>query len=323
MNTLHSRYDLKKKIGQGSFGELWLSFDRTAEETVAVKLEKLSCATPQLEHEAKVLRRLQGGPGLPQVREAGETEDCRYLVMTLLGPSLDELCVSMGGRLSLKSAVMIGDQVLCRLHYIHSKHYLHRDIKPANLLMGLGASQSLVHVVDFGLAKKYRDPVTGTHIPYCDGKGLAGTSRYTSVNTHVGIEQSRRDDIEGLSYVLVYLLKGNLPWQGLHVRTKHERNQRIMETKLSLNPRDLCKGLPSEMCTLLEYSRSLAFEQAPDYTFLRRLLKDLLTRMGLSYDHHFDWTGTAAYHLLETEKTVESTENAEDTETEVSRCVLA
>jgi serine/threonine protein kinase len=303
MSSLDARYKLRKKIGEGSFGAIWLSSDLQSDLPIALKIEKSDCPFPQLQHEAKVLKRLQGGPGLPEVLSWGYAQDCVYLAMTLLGPSLEEVASIVGGRLSVKSVLMVGEQVLCRLHYIHSKHYLHRDIKPDNLLFGLGSSQSHVYLVDFGLAKKFRDPQTGTHIAYSDGKGLSGTSRYTSVNTHVGIEQSRRDDIEGLAYVMVYLLKGSLPWQGLTVRTKDERYQRIMETKLALSPSELCKGLPAELTIMLEYARSLAFEQAPDYTYLRRLLKDLITRLGETYDFKYDWTGTTAYRRLETWKT--------------------
>jgi len=319
MNSVDSRYSLKKKVGEGSFGEIWLSYDLQSGLPVALKLEKADCPFPQLLHEAKVLQRLRGGPGLPRVLDWGYGEDCVYLAMTLLGPSLKELASAVGGRLSVKTTLMVGEQVLCRLHYIHSKHYLHRDLKPENLLLGLGSSQSLVHLVDFGLAKKFRDPVSGTHIAYSDGKGLSGTSRYTSVNTHVGIEQSRRDDIEGLGYVMVYLLRGSLPWQGLTVRTKEERYQRTMEVKLAISPAELCEGLPGEISILLQYARSLAFEQAPDYTYLRRLLKDLITRLGETYDYQYDWTGTTAYRQLETWMTTEHYQSEEST----SRCSIA
>ena len=110
---------------------------------------------------------------------------------------------------------MLADQMITRLEFIHSQNFLHRDMKPDNFLMGTGSKKGQVYLIDFGLSKRYRDAKTGEHIPYRDGKSLTGTARYASVNTHVGVEQSRRDDLEAVGYILIYFLKGVLPWQGL------------------------------------------------------------------------------------------------------------
>ena len=99
-----------------------------------------------------------------------------------------------------------------RIKVVHEERIIHRDIKPDNFLIGIGKKQHYVYVIDFGLAKRFRDPKTGEHIPYRDGKNLTGTARYASVNTHLGIEQSRRDDLESLGFVFMYFNKGNLPW---------------------------------------------------------------------------------------------------------------
>jgi len=145
-------------------------------------------------------------------------------------------------------------------------------------------------VIDFGLAKKYRDPKTQQHIPYRENKNLTGTARYASINTHLGIEQSRRDDLEALGYVLMYFNRGSLPWQGLRANTKKDKYEKIMEKKMGTPIEVLCKSFPCEFVNYLNYCRSLRFEDRPDYAYLRRSLKDLFFREAFQYDFVFDWT---------------------------------
>lgn len=144
-------------------------------------------------------------------------------------------------------------------------------------------------MIDFGLAKKFRDPRTHQHIPYKENKNLTGTARYASINAHLGLEQSRRDDLEAIGYCLMYFLRGSLPWQGLKAQTKHEKYHRIMETKMSTTVETLCKGYPVEFTTYLNYCRALRFEDKPDYNYLRRLFKELFSREGFDPDAAFDW----------------------------------
>lgn len=184
---------------------------------------------------------------------------------------------------------MLADQMLQRIEYVHAKNFLHRDIKPDNFLIGLNKKAHMIYVIDFGLAKRFRNAKTGDHIPYRDGKNLTGTARYASVNTHIGIEQSRRDDIEGIGYVLMYFLKSKLPWMGIQAKTKDEKYEKIKDKKISVTVEQLCKGHPKEFVRFFESCRNLGFEDKPDYTSYRRLFSDLMTSEGYTYDYVYDW----------------------------------
>lgn len=244
----------KKKLGSGAFGEIYKGFSKKLNMEVAIKLESVKNKHPQLIYESKLYSILQGGGniinlvGVPNVYWYGHQGNYNVLVMDLLGHSIESLFNACDRVFSLKTVLMLSEQILARLEYIHNKGFLHRDVKPDNFLMGIGKNKHRVFSIDFGLAKRYRDIKTGMHIPYKDGKSLTGTARYASINTHMGIEQSRRDDLEGLAYVMVYLLKGKLPWQGIKAKTVKEKYAKIKERKICTTIEDLCEGFPSKGC---------------------------------------------------------------------------
>lgn len=284
------KYRIGRKIGLGLFGDIYLGTNIILGEEVAIKLENTKAKHPQLEYEAKVYKALSGGVGIPFVRWYGTECDYNAMVIDLLGPSLEDLFNYCNRKFTYKTVLLLADQLICRIEYIHLRCFIHRDIKPDNFLMGIGRRGSQVNVIDFGLAKKYRDPRTYLHIPYRENKNLTGTARYALINTHLGIEQLRRDDLESLGYVLIYFCRGSLPWQGLKAATKRQKYDRIMEKKMLTHNRILTKGLPNEFLEYMDYIKSLRFDDKPDYPYLRKLFRDLFKRENYRYDYVFDWT---------------------------------
>lgn len=284
-----NKYRLGRKIGSGSFGDIYLGTTINTGEEVAIKLECIRTKHPQLHIESKFYKMMQGGIGIPRIIWCGSEGDYNVMVMELLGPSLEDLFNFCSRRFSLKTVLLLADQMISRIDYIHSRDFIHRDIKPDNFLMGLGKKGNLVYIIDFGLAKKFRDGRFKEHIAYKENKNLTGTARYASINTHLGIEQSRRDDLESLGYVLMYFNLGVLPWQGLKAANKRQKYERISEKKLSTTILTLCKGFPNEFANYLNYCRQMYFEQRPDYCYLRKLFRNLFHRLGFTYDYVFDW----------------------------------
>lgn len=287
------RWKLGTKLGAGAFGEVFMATDVVTGEVFAVKMERIGNKHPQLLYEHRVYKWLNNSSskvvGVPCPKHFGTLgSSFNVLVMDLLGPSLEDRLNEVRRRMSLKSVLMIAIQAMRRIEFVHSKSFLHRDIKPDNMLMG-SEDVSTLYLVDFGLAKRYRDHVTKQHLPYREGKHLTGTARYASVRTHSGIEQSRRDDLESLGYVLVYLFNGMLPWQGIRVANKKQKYAKIREKKATITMRELCRDMPSQMMEYFRYVKKLEFDDRPDYSYLRSLFRKAIERKGYVDDGIFDW----------------------------------
>ncbi|SCZ96744.1 BZ3500_MvSof-1268-A1-R1_Chr4-1g06677 [Microbotryum saponariae] len=260
-------------------------------QTVAIKFEPRKSDAPQLRDEYRTYKILAGSPGVPQVYYFGQEGLHNILVIDLLGPSLEDLFDMCGRKFSIKTVVMTAKQMLTRVQTIHEKNLIYRDIKPDNFLIGRPGTKTAntVHVVDFGMAKQFRDARTKQHIPYRERKSLSGTARYMSINTHLGREQSRRDDLEALGHVFMYFLRGGLPWQGLKAATNKQKYEKIGEKKQSTPIKELADGFPEEFAIYLNYVRKLGFEETPDYDFLRELFTKVLKNSGEAEDGIYDW----------------------------------
>ncbi|KAL6452860.1 YCK2 Casein kinase I 2 [Candida maltosa Xu316] len=284
-------YKIGKKIGEGSFGVIFEGTNIINGVPVGIKFEPRKTEAPQLRDEYRTYKHLQGCEGIPNAYYFGQEGLHNILVIDLLGPSLEDLFDWCGRRFSVKTVVQVAIQMLTLVEEVHRHDLIYRDIKPDNFLIGRQGmpDENHVHLIDFGMAKQYRDPRTKQHIPYREKKSLSGTARYMSINTHLGREQSRRDDLEALGHVFFYFLRGQLPWQGLKAPTNKQKYEKIGDKKRTTPAVTLCDGLPSQFAEYLDSVRSLPFDAEPPYEEYRMLLLSVLDDLGQSCDGDYDW----------------------------------
>ena len=281
------KYMPVKKIGSGSFASVYKA--ESGDECFAMKFERRSNEYEYLEDEAIIMRYLKC-PQIPVIKCFGKNMEYNIMVMELLGDSL-EFNFTIKKKFSVKTVAMIGYQILSILEFIHDKHIIHRDIKPANLVMGLKEKNAILYLLDFGLAKKFRSSKTLMQYPYIRKKKMTGTARYASIHAMEEMEQSRRDDLESTAYVLLYFLRGSLPWQGLKIKSKENRYKKIMVKKKEIKSEELCETFPEEFKYFVDYVRNLGYTENPDYEKLRNnflvLVKEKMCR---NFDFIYDWT---------------------------------
>nr|CAD1822318.1 unnamed protein product [Ananas comosus var. bracteatus] len=237
-----------------------------------VPQEKGNIRNSTLMEEARIYTILQGKSGIPKILWSGTDGDDKILILELLGPNLLSLLEECGGRFTLRTVLLLAIQMIGRIEYVHSKGFLHRDIKPENFVMGVGKQRNQVYIIDFGIAKSYLDPATNRHIPNRALKNVIGTPRYASWNAHCLNEPSRRDDLESLGYVLIYLLRGRLPWQGIRGPTNSEKY--AMQFAVKHTFLELIMPIPTELANYLAYCDGLEFDEKPDYDYLKQLFYD-------------------------------------------------
>ena len=280
------KYKVANKIGSGSFGVVYKGINIRSNELVAIKIESLTGKSKLLKNEAKICRHLTPCQGISPVRYYGIDKDNSYAVFDLLGVSLDTYMERLK-KFSIKTATKLGMQMIERIEYIHKKGILHRDIKPDNFLMGKEDTH-ILYVIDFGLSKNYVE--RGKHIKCKDKKKMTGTVRYASINIHDGFEPSRRDDLISIGYMLVYFIKGNLPWQGLDATTKEEKYKKIGDVKKQTSIEKLCKDLPIELKVFIDYCCGLDFAETPNYALLFKLLEKVFNQeVKKDGNENLDW----------------------------------
>ena len=284
---IFGKYSLKYLISKGSFGEVYLGTNVLDNKDYAIKIEKSLKGQSLLKEEAYILLFLKG-PGLPNVITFGISGRYHILIENLLGKSIYNIWIEKGKKFNLKDTCMFAIQALERVEYVHSKNYLHRDIKPANFLVG-NPDTSQIYLIDFGNARKYRSSRTGKHLPFNKNYKIYGTTIFLSLNVLRGIEQTRKDELESLGLVIIYLYKGYLPWSNYKFKDIFQALEKIKSIKESLPLKQLCKGLPVEIYEYMNYIKNMNFDDKPDYRYLQSLFLNILKKIGEKNDLYFSW----------------------------------
>ena len=308
-DIIANNFVLFKEIANGTFGKIIYGFNIRDSVEVAVKKEIQNDLNSQIKIENKVYCSLLNIPknyditgiqpipqhdiiGVPKFYGTGKHKNNNYIILEFLGPNLSQLFKFCDNKkYTIVTTFLIGIQMINRIENLHKFHFIHRDIKPENFVIGTGRKSNIIYLIDFGLSKKYKNPKNHQHIPYRDNRKLTGTVRYISINTHMGVEQSRRDDLESVAYVLILFLKGRLPWQNT---SNDKKFIKVMKKKMEIPTEILCYELPEEMSIYLNYCKSLRFEDRPDYDFLKSLFIKGISKyanyFGLEKENlFFDW----------------------------------
>ena len=282
-----NKYKIIKRIGKGSFGYVYLV--EYNNKSYAMKLENTKKGFYILDKEVYLMNHLYG-PRIPYVKSFGQCGFYNVLVMELLGKSLEDIMqILPSKKMTIPCVCKLSYQMIQILEHIHKKSFLHRDVKPDNFIMGIGPNSKFLYMCDFGFCKTYRDPYTLAHHPMKKGGGITGTATFASIHTLDGYTLSRRDDLESLGYVIIYLAKGTLPWANIKSDNKDELYNRIIESKKATSTEFLCRDLPIQFEEYIRYVKGLGYEQEPDYRYLKNLFLICLQNTGGKMDFSYDW----------------------------------
>lgn len=269
MKIINNKYKLLEKIGSGSFGSIYKAENIRTNELVAIKVESIQSGTKLLKNESIIYQYLANIKGLPNIKWFGKDDTNYYMVINLLGPSLQNLKDNKGN-FSLKLTLQIGIKILFLLKTIHEKGLIHRDIKPDNFLLGVNENCKDIYIIDFGFCKSYIDNTNPTnHIEMTNITNMIGSITYASINAHKFIQLSRRDDLESLGYMLLYLHLGSLKWQNIDSNTV-DKNHIVLQLKEELTDNTF---LPIPISNYLKNIRKLEYEETPNYEYLIGIFK--------------------------------------------------
>ena len=280
-SIIFKKYKVMKLLNKGDFSNIYRGSNISNKESVAIKFESKKSSHPILENEACFLYQLRG-TGIPEVLSFGKNKFYNILVEPLLGKSLFDIFKGQN-KMSLNDICFISFQIIERIQWVHSKGFIHGNIEPGNFLIGR-KDKNMIYLIDFGLSKKYRADKTGKHIKFCSTKKLIGNDLFASNNASSGVKQSRRDDLESIAYTIIFLLKGELPWQNATGVNKLEKNLNIYNMKKKISVNDLCKDIPSQIKEFTNYVKLLEFEEKPDYYYLRGLITSILNERNIKID---------------------------------------
>ena len=288
---IFKKYKPIKKIGKGSFGNIYSIIRLKDKSAFAMKTERIDAKEKMLESEAFTLYNIQKGFGIPQIITYGHNLHYNILIETLLGDSLENIFIKRKSKCNIIDACAVGIQIIDRLEWIHSKNIIYRDIKPENFLIGIN-DPNVIYIIDFGLCKKYRSSKTGKHILPKIGLKFHGNFKFSSSNAIKGKESSRRDDIISLGYMLIYLIKKGLPWDYIYKANKLTSSKYIELVFLKETNAygKLFNDLLSEFKEFIQYAENLKFEQDPNYSYLRSILNKIIENNNFNYErYHFSW----------------------------------
>lgn len=283
LQLVNNRYKIMDKLGEGSFGEVRLALDTTTGLSCAIKFEHKSDVKRHLHTEYEVYTALAEAKnkdvsvdGFVNMHWYGRHGDYRCLVMDQCGSSLKDLYERCHNRFPVQTVALIAIQLLSRLEVLHFAGWVHQDIKPENVVMGSGDNKNVLYLLDYGTSAQYLDPVTKLHQAKGPSTKIVGTARYSSLNNHYGYLQSRRDDLESLGYTLLFWMLGRLPWQGINEKDFRVKWNKIRQIKKRITPEELTKGLPMQFRVYMKYVFGLRYAQAPSYSYLRGLFRQLI-----------------------------------------------
>ena len=286
--------DYSRLIGKGAFGQIYLGTDKKTQKSVALKIEKKSIGFSYLLNEYKNYRKLKGYKHIPIIYDCFQDNDNNYMVMELLGTTLESIFRKYNKKFSLSTVLNIGIRILEIIEFIHSKNIIHRDLKPDCFLVGK-KDESKIYIIDFGFAVNYIEPKLGLHYPLKQDK-FVGNYKFSSNNSMLlGYNKSRRDDIEAIAYMLIYFLKGSLPWEA------GKNKDEVQDIRRKTTIYNLCMDIPEEIRTFLSYSWKLKFIEKPDYKYLRNLLINCSKNNNISLTkNNYDWIVNENIEFAET-----------------------